>query len=390
MNESKQGSSDNMKTMGRSEYRRLAYAAADAVVDHVFGLVDEPVFQPMTADERRQLLDQPLPEMETAPEAILARFREWIEPHPMGNGHPGFFGWVNSPPSLMGIVGDFLAAAMNPSCAGGDHAAIYLERCCTRWLMELVGFPTEGSFGILVSGASMATLTCLAAARRAAAARDGWNIREEGLSGNRPPLVVYLSGEGHSCIHKAAEMLGLGSRQLRLIPVDDQFRMSVPALRDAIRADRVAGNRPFCVAASAGTVNTGAIDPLNALADLCAAEDLWLHVDGAYGAIGILDPEKAPRYAGLDRVDSLAIDPHKWMSVPVECGCAPLRDAANLRETFSLVPPYLRTEEGKGFGGLPWFSEYGYAQTRGFRGAQTLDGHPASRPRWPGRGHHAA
>jgi aromatic-L-amino-acid/L-tryptophan decarboxylase len=353
--------------LNMAEFRRLAHEVAELVANYLSGLGNGPVFQAMRPDERQVLLDQPLPDNGMSPETIIDLFRERVAPHPMGNGHPRFFGWVNSPPAPMGVLGDFLAAAINPSCAGGDHAAIYLERCCTRWLMELIGFPTEGSFGILVSGASMATLTSLAAARRWAAARDGWDVREEGLQGNRPAFTLYLSEEGHSCIRKAAELLGLGSRGLRVIPVDERFEMSVPALRQAVSADLAAGRRPFCVAASAGTVNTGAIDRLDELADFCAETDLWLHVDGAYGALGILDPEKTHRYGGLERVDSVAIDPHKWLSVPVECGCALMRDATYLRDTFSLVPPYLRTEEGKGFGGLPWFAEYGFAQTRGFR-----------------------
>ena len=149
--------------------------------------------------------------------------------------------------------------------------------------------------------------------------------------------------------------------------MDGDLRMDVGALRAAIARDRAAGRRPFCVAASAGTVNTGAIDPLDELATLCRAEGLWFHIDGAYGAIGVVDPALAARYAGLGRADSLALDPHKWLSVPVECGCALLRDGGLLRDTWSLVPPYLRTEEGKGFGGLPWYSEYGFQQTRGFR-----------------------
>src|SRR5204862_3104743 len=172
---------------------------------------------------------------------------------------------------------------------------------------------------------------------------------------------------GHSCLQKAAEILGLGAELIHTVGVDDDRRMDPRALRAAVAADRAAGRRPFCVAASAGTVSTGAIDPLDALADLCAAERLWLHVDGAYGAVGVLDPTVAPRYAGIERADSLALDPHKWLSVPVECGCVLVRDGALLRDTFSFVPPYLRTEEGKGFGGLPWFSEYGVQQTRGFR-----------------------
>jgi len=347
--------------------RKLAHETIEMVLEHLSTVRDRPVFQPMGQDERRRLLDQRLPEQGLVPETILTMVAEQVMRYPMGNGHPRFFGWVNSAPAPMGILGDFLAAAINPSCAGGDHAAIYLERCCVRWLKELIGFPTAGSMGILVSGASAASITCLAAARQWMAARAGWDVREEGLSGGRPHLTLYVSEEGHSCIRKAAELLGLGARGVRTIPVNDRFQIDVQALGKTISNDRASGREPFCVVASAGTVNTGAIDPLDELADLCAREGLWLHVDGAYGAIGVLDPERATRYSGMDRVDSLALDPHKWLAVPVECGCALVRDEKTLRDTFSLVPTYLRTEEGKGFGGLPWFSEYGSQQTRGFR-----------------------
>jgi aromatic-L-amino-acid decarboxylase len=348
------------------EFRRLGYRAVDLAAAHLAGLRDRPVFAPMTAEERRALLELPLGEGGASPDALLDFVAEGIAPHSMGNGHPRFFGWVNSPPAPMGVLAELLAAALNPSCAGGDHAAIYLERAAVRGLMELTGFPVEGSMGLLVSGGSMASLTALAAARQRAAARDGWDVRGEGLAGH-PQLVLYVSEEGHGCLRKAAELLGIGGVGVRTVPVDGDFRMDVAALRAAIAADRAAGRRPFCVAASAGTVNTGAIDPLDALADLCAEEGVWLHVDGAYGALGVLDPAKAARYAAMARADSLALDPHKWLSVPVECGCVLVRDGALLREAFSLVPPYLRTEEEKGFGGLPWFSEYGFQQSRGFR-----------------------
>jgi aromatic-L-amino-acid decarboxylase len=233
--------------------------------------------------------------------------------------------------------------------------------------MELVGFPVEGSMGLLVSGGSTASLTCLAAARHRAAVAGGWDVRAHGLRGAPAPLVLYLSEEGHSCMRKAAEVLGLGGDAVRTVPVDGDLRMDVGVLRAAVVRDRAGGRRPFCVAASAGTVNAGAIDPLDEVATLCQTEGLWFHVDGAYGAIGVADPALAPRYAGLGRADSLELDPHKWLSVPVEWGCALVRDGRLLRDTWSLVPPYLRTEEGKGFGGLPWYSEYGFQQTRGFR-----------------------
>jgi aromatic-L-amino-acid/L-tryptophan decarboxylase len=347
-------------------FRRLGYRAVDLATEHLSGIRARPVFAPMTGAEREALLHDALPETGRDPDAILSLVADRVLSHPMGNGHPRFFGWVNSPPAPLGVLADLLAAALNPSCAGGDHAAIYLERCTMRWLMELLGFPVAGSMGLLVSGASMASLTCLAAARHRALAELGVDVRANGLAPDRA-LVLYVASEGHSCLRKSAELLGIGAANIRVIPVEDDFTMDVDALAAAIRDDRAAGRRPFCVGASAGTVNTGAIDPLDAIADLCARERVWLHVDGAYGAFGALDPDSAPRYAGLARADSLAIDPQKALSVPVECGAALVRAGDLLRDTFSLVPPYLRTDEGRGFGGLPWYSEYGFQQTRGFR-----------------------
>ena len=353
--------------MDPEHFRRLAHEAVDLVADYLAGLGEAPVFGPMTAAERTTLMQEPLEAAGVAPETVLERFRTAVMPHTMGNGHPRFFGWVNSPPAPVGIVADFLAAAMNPSCAGGDHAAIYVERAAVRWLMELIGFPTDGSMGLLASGGSAATLIALAAARHRAAREDGWNVRTEGLQHARPSLRLYVSPDGHSCIQKAAEILGLGVDAIHKVATDERNRIDVESLRAAIAADRAAGHRPFCVAASAGTVGTGAIDPLDRIADLCASERLWLHVDGAYGAVGAALPSHRDRYAGLERADSVVLDPHKWLSVPVECGAVLVRDSRLLREAFSLVPDYLRTEADRGFGGLPWYSEYGIQQTRGFR-----------------------
>jgi glutamate/tyrosine decarboxylase-like PLP-dependent enzyme len=351
--------------LNAAEFRRLALRALDLVTGHLDGIAERDVYRPMTPDQRGDLLADALPEDGESADTIIDRVQASVLSHPMGNGHPRFFGWVNSPPAPLGVIADFLAAALNPSCAGGDHAAIYVERCAVRWLMELVGFPTAGSTGLLVSGSSAASVVGLAAARHRAIARHGGDIRQEGLQGRR--LVLYVSAEGHSCLRKAAELLGLGASSVRVVATDDVLALDVGALEAAVSADREAGHVPFCVAASAGTVGTGAIDPLAAIADVCAREGLWLHVDGAYGAFGVVDPALAPRYAGLERADSLALDPHKWLSVPVDCGAVLVRDGDLLRDTFSLVPPYLRTEEGKGFGGLPWFSEFGTEQTRGFR-----------------------
>ena len=336
--------------------------AADLAADHLRTVGERPVWRPVPDDARAWLTDQPLPRAGRPADDLLTDIRDHVLPYPMGNGHPRFFGWVNSPPSTAGIAAAVLAAALNPSCAGGDHAGVLLEHTAVRWLAQLVGYPGSG---LLTSGASMATVIALAAARQAGARRDGWDPREDGLWG-RPPMVVYVSAEGHSCLRKAVELLGLGTRGLRVIPVDAEFRMDVAALDAAIADDLRNGLRPLCVAASAGTVNTGAIDPLPAVADLADEYGLWLHVDGAYGALGAVVEPAA--FAGLARADSLVLDPHKWLGVPVDCGCVLLRDPSTARDAFSLVPAYLRDEAAGDFG---WFSEYGPEQTRPLRALKT-------------------
>ncbi|MGK4579379.1 pyridoxal phosphate-dependent decarboxylase family protein [Kitasatospora sp. HPMI-4] len=345
------------------EFRDAARATADLVADYLDALPGRPVWQPMDPAERAALLDAPLPAegrpLGELPELIATR----VMPAPMGNGHPRFFGWVNSAPAPAGVLATLAAAAMNPSSAGGDHADVHLERAVVRWIAELVGFPHPPGGGILTSGTSMATVLCLAAARNRAARLAGCDLREEGLAA-LPPLVGYSTAEVHSCVRKAFELLGLGSRNLRTVATGPDGRLDVAALRAAVAGDRAAGRLPFLVVASAGTVGTGAVDPFEPIADLCAAERLWLHVDGAYGAFGVLDPAIAHRYAGMERADSLALDPHKWLGVPVDCGCALVRHTEELRGTFSLVPSYLRDEAA---GALGWFSEYGMEQTRPFR-----------------------
>ena len=351
--------------LNADEFRKLGYRAVDMAIAYLQDLPAKPVFQRMPEDERQAIMTKPLPDSALSEEDILQFISEKILPYPMGNGHPRFFGWVNSPPAWIAAFTEILAVAMNPSCAGGDHSAIYLEHCAIRWLMELVGFPREGSFGLLVSGGSAASLTALAAARHRCFRSEGIDVRREGVSARR--LRLYMSTQTHSCIQKATELLGLGSNSIRWIDVDENYQIRLDQLSAAIEEDSARGLLPLCIVANAGTVNTGAIDPLEAMNAVAARFGLWLHVDGAYGAVGKLDENAAPFFRGLERADSIALDPHKWLSVPVECGCVLVRDAQLLRDAFSLVPPYLRDEPGKGFGNLPWFAEYGFQQTRGFR-----------------------
>src|SRR5262245_60522628 len=300
------------------QFRELGYRAVDLLAEQLAAVRDSPCRRPLPEEQRRELLEQPLPEVGRPPEQLLEAVASRVLPYPMGNGSPRFFGWVNSPPAPLAVLAELLAAGMNSSLAGGDHAATYVEHAVLGWLKQLLGYPAD-SGGILVSGGSMANLVGLAVMRFVQAQGQ---IRAQGFAGETAPMVVYTSTQGHSCIEKAVELLGIGHDYLRKLPVDAEFRMDVEQLRAAIVADRAAGLRPACVAASAGTVNTGAIDPLGALADFCERQSLWLHVDAAYGGPAAMVPEIAALYEGLERADSVAIDPHKWMYVPVECGCA--------------------------------------------------------------------
>ena len=355
---------DDRSIWSRGEIHRIAHRVADILTEYLSALPDRPVFVPVTPEEAARFAAEPVPSAGAAPDAILDEFEQWIGTHPFGNGHPRFWGWVNSPPAVIGVFADALAAAMNPSVAGGNHAAVHLERQVTRWFVEILGLPAT-AMGLLVSGGSMANLTGLAAARQAMARFD---VRSRGMQSGDPRLVAYMSEEGHGCIRKAIELLGIGSDALRVIPVDDRRRMNVAALAATIDRDLVAGLRPMAVAANAGTVNTGAIDDLAGVARVCRERDVWLHVDGAYGAAAILSARYREPLSALSLADSVALDPHKWLYVPVEAGLVLVKDAANLRSAFSLVPPYLRTDgDPHGVAGPPWFSEFGFQQSRGFR-----------------------
>ena len=325
-----------------AEFERLGRRVLGLVSEHLAGMRDRPVRPEPPAALLEEILNQPLPDQGVTPEAIVDFLEEKVLPYPTGNGHPRFMAWVVSPPAPAGILADMLATGFNFMGGGAAPLQTHLDNCVGRWLKEAVGFPVEGSMSLLVGGGSSANLTGLTVARHWAARRDGWNVREEGLQAGRPPLTLYASVEAHSCIQKSVELLGLGTANMRKIPTDSDYRIDLAALEAALAEDRAVGRRPFCVVGSAGTVNTGAIDPLAALADVAAREDLWFHIDGAYGALGVTDPEAAPGFKGMERADSLALDPHKWLSVPLDCGCALVRNRAVQREAFSLVPPYLK------------------------------------------------
>ena len=345
------------------DVRRVGYRAVDIVAEYLSGLPQRPVFQPYPGERA-----EPIPVSGATMDAVLDDFVEQVAPYPFGNGHPRFFAWVNSPPHVLGIFAEALAAAMNPSVAGGNHAAVHIEHQVVRWFADLAGFPGD-STGLLVSGGSMATLTALTVARHRAAQRAGVDVRTDGLQGHQRRFVLYLGTEGHGSARKAAELLGIGSANIRYVASDDRHRLRADALRRHIERDLAEGLVPVAVMASAGTVNTGAIDPLAAIADICAEHEVWLHVDGSYGGPAVLLLDQHPQTrAALAHVDSLAMDPHKWLYAPVDAGLVLIHDRQLARDAFSLVPPYLRTDDDlDGVGGPVWFSEYGFDQTRPFR-----------------------
>ncbi len=346
--------------LSSDEIRRLGYAAADAVAGHHETLRSRPVFGKI--GDRAALFEEPVPEDPKPFEEVLAFAREHILPFPMGNSHPRFFGFINASADPVAFTADYLAAAMNPNCWGGDHAAIHVESRVISWLARMLGFPPDAE-GLLVSGGSMANFTALAAARRETAPG---NVREDGLAG-RPALTVYASDQVHSCVDKAVDLLGIGTNRLRKIETDAHFRIRLDRLFAAVARDRREGLRPSIVVGNAGTVNTGAIDPLGELADFCQRESLWFHVDGAYGAMAALSPELAPLLAGMERADSIAVDPHKWLYVPYEAGATLVRGRGRLAAAFRKFPEYLASDSESPFPGPAWFAERGVELSRGFK-----------------------
>ena len=341
------------------ELRRLGARAAELVAEQRAELEGRPVFGKV--GEAALGFDEPLPESGEPAEAVLAAVRERILPRPFGNSHPRFFAFINATADPLGIVSDYLAASMNSNCWGGDHAAIHVEKQVLKWLAAILGLP-ETSEGILTSGGSMANFTALATARRAMAPE----VRESGFAGTEP-LVVYVSDEVHNCVDKAVDLLGIGWRQLRKIPTDDRYRIRVELLELAIAEDRRAGRKPAIVVGNAGTVNTGAIDPLEQLADLCARERLWFHVDGAYGAMACVSSRLRPLFRGLERADSVAADPHKWLYVPYEAGATLVREPGRMAEAFQRPAPYLVHDPESPVRGPVSFNERGPELSRGFK-----------------------
>jgi glutamate/tyrosine decarboxylase-like PLP-dependent enzyme len=293
---------------------------------------------------------------------VYAEFVDCVMPFTNGNLHPRFYGWVQGNGTPLGMMADMLAHGINPHMAGFNQAPARVEARVIRWLVELMGFPAPSS-GVLTAGGTMANVLGLAVARNN---RAGFEVKSEGLT-KGPPLRVYGSTETHGWAVKGCEFLGLGRGSYREVPVDPDFRLDLQALREVVAADRAAGMRPVCVIGTAGTVNTGATDDLEALAAFCREEDLWFHVDGAFGALARLSQPLRALVRGIEQADSLAFDLHKWMYQPFTVACLMVRDPKAHAEAFSSSAPYLAAQaRGVAAGGLP-FADLGLDLTREFR-----------------------
>ncbi len=346
--------------------RELGHRMIDDMLDHMEAVRERPPWQ-HASDEVKAHFGRPLPLDPEPLEKIYEEFLEYVLPYPLGSDHPRFWGWVLGTGNVMGAFADLLAASMNTNSGGGDHhSANHVEKQVIDWFKEMLGFPASAS-GLLTSGCSAANLIGLAVARNTKA---GFDLRRDGIQAAPREMMLYASEEIHSSVQKAVELLGLGSEALRLVQVNDHFQIDLEELKAAIAQDRKDGHLPFCVVGAAGTTNTGAVDDLTTLADVCEQEDLWLHVDGAFGAWAALAPGARELVAGMERADSLAFDLHKWMYMPYEIGCVLVRHEEDHRKTFSLTPDYLaHGEGGRGVAGgdLPWYSDYGFQLSREFR-----------------------
>ena len=310
---------------------------------------------------------RPLPTQPQSLEQVLDDFSTMIRPYATGNLHPLFMGWVHGTGTPAGMIAEMLAAGLNANCGGRNHIALDVERQIASWAAELFGFPAEAS-GVFVTGTSAANHLALLIARNACL---GDQVRRDGLRDAGPQLVAYTSAEAHGCIKQAVEMAGIGSRFLRAIAVDQHGTMRPDLLAAAISADRAHGLQPFLVAATAGTVNTGAFDDLETLADICRREKLWFHVDGAFGALVALCPDLRPLIRGIARADSVAFDFHKWAHVPYDAGFLLVRDPERHRRTFSSPAAYLHRAPSGLAAGEVWPCDLGPDLSRGFRALKT-------------------
>jgi glutamate/tyrosine decarboxylase-like PLP-dependent enzyme len=347
-------------------FRLQSHQMLDDMLDYLEQLHERPVWQtmpPETRDSFRQLLDTDPADLA----AVHETFLKTVLPYAVGNAHPGFMGWVHGGGTPVGMLAEMLAAGLNANTGGRDQAPVELERQLTQWVKTLFSFP-ETANGLLVSGTSMANFCGVLIARTA---RLGTDVRQQGIAAMNPRLIAYASAGAHISITQALDMAGIGSDALRSIPVNAHYQMNMDALAEAIAADKKAGLTPFFIAGTAGSADVGAIDPLAAIAAIARREQLWFHVDGAYGALAMLAAGIAPRLHGITQADSLAFDFHKWGQVPYDAGFILVRNGQHQLDAFASPVAYLARENQGLAAGSPWPCDLGPELSRGFRALKT-------------------
>ncbi len=349
-----------------SALRAQGHRMLDDMFDYLEHIRERPVWQPIPPRVRDGFRES-LPVHAGDLTAVHETFMHEVLPFAVGNAHPGFVGWVHGGGTAVGMLAEMLAGGLNANLGGRDQMPIEVERQVVRWMCELFGFPQSAS-GLFVTGTSMANLIGVLVARAGAL---GTAVRRRGVAASDQRLTAYTSAGAHTSIAQAFDLAGLGSDALRLVRVNDRNQMDGGALRRAIAQDRAQGLTPFFIAATAGTVDVGAIDDLAAIAQIAATEELWFHVDGAYGALAMLAADIAPRLKGIERADSIAFDFHKWGQVPYDAGFVLIRDGELHRRTFAAPAAYLRREVCGMAAGSPWPCDFGPDLSRGFRALKT-------------------
>jgi glutamate/tyrosine decarboxylase-like PLP-dependent enzyme len=346
--------------------REQGHRMLDDMFDHLETIRERPVWQPIPLSVRESFRE-PLPTTPTDLADAHTKFMREVLPYAVGNAHPRFMGWVHGGGTAVGMLAEMLAAGLNANLGGRDQMPLEVERQVVQWMRELFGFPQTAS-GLFVTGSSMANLIGVLVARTKVL---GVGSRRSGLGADGDRLMAYAASSAHGCIAQAMAIAGLGAQALRLVPVNDRHQMDVAALSRMIAADRAAGLLPFFIAGTAGTVDVGAVDDLLAIAEVAKREKLWLHVDGALGALGMLAPDVAPLLAGIEQADSIALDFHKWGQVPYDAGFVLVRESADQLDAFASPAAYLARHTRGLAAGSPWPCDLGPDLSRSFRALKT-------------------
>jgi len=344
-----------------NEVRALGHQIIDDMMDYLQTIGDKKPWTPIPQQVKDEF-KKPIPHQPAAIADIYQEFKQNILPYPAGNIHPKYFSWVQGTGTPMGALADLLASVMNNNATIGDQSALYVDRQVINWCKELMNYPADGS-GILVSGGSIANITGLIVARNTIIS----NAKNAGVYAAEGKLTAYCSSETHNCLGKAAEVIGIGNEQLRKIPVTDNYEIDIEALKEKIKEDKANGFIPFCIIGNAGTVNTGAIDPLDELLKIAKDEKIWLHIDGAFGALAKLVPAYQIKLKAIEEADSVAFDLHKWMYMPYEVGCVLFKNATAHRAAFATAVSYLTAHERGLAAGPETISNYGMELSRGFK-----------------------